>query len=79
MKPSWSRIESDGASVTSFDGVIEPGSDGGAVGFAVSPEVELSVAVTVGTIRIVDGIQSLSLEVEVEVEVEVESVGISVV
>jgi hypothetical protein len=38
LKPSWSRIESDGASVASFDGVIEPGSEV-ALGFAVSPEV----------------------------------------
>lgn len=64
LKPSWSKMESDGGSVTSFDGVIDPGSDGGAVGSAVSPEVELSVAVVVGTIRMVDGIQSLSSEVE---------------
>lgn len=35
LKPSWSKMESAGGSVTSFDGVIEPGSDGGAVGFAV--------------------------------------------
>lgn len=40
LKPSWSRIESDGASVTSFEGVMEPGSEV-AVGLAVSPEVVL--------------------------------------
>jgi hypothetical protein len=63
LKPSWSNIESEGGSFTWCDGVIEPGSDGGVVGFAVSPEAELWVVLTVGTIRIVDGIQSLSLEV----------------
>jgi hypothetical protein len=36
------------------------------LGFAVSPEVALSVVETVGTMRMVEGIQSLSLEVEVE-------------
>lgn len=63
LNPSWSRIESDGASVASFDGVMEPGSDVG-LGFSVCPEVTLSVVVAVGIIRMVDGIQSLSLEVE---------------
>lgn len=61
LKPSWSKIESEGALVISFDGVIEPGSDVG-LGFSVSPEVELSVAVTVGMIRMVEGIQLLSSE-----------------
>jgi len=43
--------------------VIEPGSEVG-LGFAVSPEVVVSVVATVGMMRMVEGIQSLSLEVE---------------
>jgi len=69
--PSWSSIESAGASVTMFEGVIDPGSSVGWLSWPVLVLVlVVSDGVDVGFTRMLDGIQLLLSELV--------SVGVSV-